>query len=166
MEKDYKLISEFLGKDHELNKCISAPQYKKCWYWLMPVVDKIEALEEDESWTISIELNSVIVWMHSPYVDSIRVVEASGDNKREATYRAVVEFIKYYNKTKTSISFEHENKSYTIDYTNELKNGDDWWHSYKVNGVMFDLHYCEDYNEIVVYLPNNNNKAIARKEIK
>jgi hypothetical protein len=70
------------------------------------------------------------------------------------------------NKNKTSISFEHENKSYTIDYGNELKNGDDWWHSYKVKGVMFDLHYNEDYNEILVCLPNTDYKAIARKEIK
>ena len=70
------------------------------------------------------------------------------------------------NKTKTIISFEHENNSYTIDYGNELTNGDDWWHSYKANGVMFDLHYDEDYNEILVYIPNTNYKVIARKEIK
>ena len=74
--------------------------FEYSWDWLMPVVDKIEALKGDESWTISTELNSVIVWMHSPYVDSIRLIEVSGDNKREATYKAVVLFIKEYNRNK------------------------------------------------------------------
>jgi hypothetical protein len=169
--KSNKLIAEFLGakpislgasveyemygiieciKDGVNEKHFFIPdemEFKESWDWLMPVVETCYHNGAEEN-----------------HIGDI--THALLDCDLEYTYNAVVEFIKWYNKTKTSISFEHENKSYTIDYTNELKNGDDWWHSYKVKGVMFDLHYCEDYNEIVVYLPNNNNKVIARKEIK
>lgn len=115
--KSNKLIAEFMGmKPHEHDYGImvfrtessgndicnvSDLEYHTSWDWLMPVVAKIESLEEDESWTISIELNSVIVWMHSPYMKKAKkIVKVTSINKREATYRAVVEFIKEYNKTK------------------------------------------------------------------
>ena len=182
-----KLIAEFLGakpislgasveyemygiieciKDGVNEKHFFIPdemEFKESWDWLMPVVEKINTMD-DFNYSVSINYHYTSIADNNTLYDIVDV-DADGDTQK-GCYKAVVEFIKWYNKTKTSISFEHENKSYTIDYTNELKNGDDWWHSYKVKGVMFDLHYCEDYNEIVVYLPNNNNKAIARKEIK
>ena len=41
-----KLIADFLGKDHELNQCIAAPDFHKSWDWLKPVVDKIEQIHK------------------------------------------------------------------------------------------------------------------------
>ena len=79
--KDNKLIAEFMGlnidrgvqsdyMEHEL-------KYDTSWDWLMPVVENIDHLQHEP--VVSIE--------HSLATRSI------GD-----TYKAVVEFIKLYNK--------------------------------------------------------------------
>jgi hypothetical protein len=81
-QENNKLIAEFLGKDHELNQCISAPQFHEEWNWLMPVVDKIKNIAvEDENIEMFYEVAN-----HIP--------------DRHETYNAVVEFINEYNKNK------------------------------------------------------------------
>ncbi len=121
-QENNKMIAEFLGKDHELNQCISAPQYYTSWYWLMPVVDKIEdrtatwmrygtkrIVSEGFKWvevgrfsyTVQIENKSVTIWKHSDQFDSKKIIEINGNTKREATYKAVVEFINQYNKNES-----------------------------------------------------------------
>jgi len=101
-QENNKLIAEFLGKDHELNQCISAPQYHTSWNWLMPVVDKIESIDiEGRCYTIAIEFDEATVWEFTPYEDAKRKIEASSNTKREATYKAVVEFINQYNKNES-----------------------------------------------------------------
>ncbi len=82
--------------------------YHKYWDWLMPVVDKIEDVSEGFKWvevewisyTFQIENKSVTIWKHSDRFDSKRIIEINGNTKREATYKAVVEFINQYNKNK------------------------------------------------------------------
>jgi len=81
-QENNKLIAEFLGKDHELNQCISAPQFHKDWYWLMPVVDKIENYLSENIGKVG-------------YFD-----ECLNSNELDVRYQAVVEFINQYNKNK------------------------------------------------------------------
>ena len=75
--KENKLIAEFLGKDHELNQCISAPDFHKSWDWLMPVVDKIEQVHEG----VPQELINLSLF-----------------STRDEVYKAVVQFITNKNK--------------------------------------------------------------------
>ena len=78
-------------------------EYHTSWDWLIPIVEKIESLNE----IVSIENNSCIIvnninteaheWfttMHNKNIDSGKI------SKIEATYYAVVEFIKWHNKNK------------------------------------------------------------------
>lgn len=84
-------------------------RYHKSWAWLMPVVDKIEDVSEGFKWvevewisyTFQIENKSVTIWKHSDRFDSKRIIEINGNTKREATYKAVVEFINQYNKNES-----------------------------------------------------------------
>ncbi len=72
-QENNKLIAEFLGKDHEFNQCLSAPQYHKSWDWLMPVVQKCYKIDNEEGF--------------DSLVDAVSTLDI------DATYNAVVEFI-------------------------------------------------------------------------
>ena len=124
-QENNKMIAEFLGKDHELNQCISAPQYYTEWDWLMPVVDKIEEM----GFTTSIKtsyarINPREMGRYDNYISFVGFneggwhsrnpcpsvdddidngYESKGHeiiNKRQAIYKAVVVFINWYNKNK------------------------------------------------------------------
>ena len=83
--KNNKFIAEFMECTHPFNEITDATLYKvsqgtfeldelkyhKSWDWLMPVVEKIYSLDA--------------------HIDFFRVINL------EATYKAVVEFIKQYN---------------------------------------------------------------------
>jgi hypothetical protein len=67
------------------------------WNWLMKVVDKIESFEDNNrcaKYNINIEQSFVEI-IDKNTDDTI--VETDADTKIEATYNAVIEFIKYYN---------------------------------------------------------------------
>ncbi len=71
-------------------------KFHSSWNWLMPVVEKIEGIKDDQGY-----LTKVKIWVnrcdivfgndvkHFPY--------KLGETKIEATYTAVIEFIKWYN---------------------------------------------------------------------
>jgi len=111
-----KLIAEFMGitpneagvyhvskhKGYDVENL----NYHTSWDWLMPVVEKIENL--------NFEIDGVITSadVHIVYGDC-RIVDEDGNglfefyshstdsgDKLGATYKAVVEFIKWYNKNK------------------------------------------------------------------
>ena len=68
------------------------------WDWLMPVVDKIESFE-DKNRCAKYNVNMLQCWVEIINNDtSEEIVEAEGINKLQATYHAVVEFIKHINK--------------------------------------------------------------------
>lgn len=108
MRSDEKLIAEFMGG--KLTESLGQPSwdlpnmeglqwvlfYDSSWDWLMPVVEKIEKF----SYRIAITTFSVII--HRVQKDEnpiIKFPSSKGDTfKREATYRAVVEYIKWYNQ--------------------------------------------------------------------
>ncbi len=115
--KENKIIAEFMGTEHtkkvrrEISKeNFNGYKYHKDWDWLMPVVDKIEGIDEElevfggnfikVSYSVQIENKSVTIWKHSDRFDSKRIIEVNGESKRSTTYNAVVEFINEYNQYK------------------------------------------------------------------
>ncbi len=106
-QENNKMIAEFLGKDHELNQCIAAPNFHKSWDWLMPVVDKIENFQDGEDGeSMRGHLYNFRIEQHFVYIldgESMDVIiEMNGDSKLEATYNAVVEFVNQYNKNEST----------------------------------------------------------------
>jgi len=119
--EENKLILEFLNTDvnndgtYELPKfgtirpngdfktSFTAEQTKfhKDWNWLMEVVDKIESTRDEKNngfFYVEIYTTLCIIFNNGNYLNEI--VSAEGKTKLEATYKAVVEFINYYNKNK------------------------------------------------------------------
>lgn len=107
------LIAEFMGYDtsrivselpvddrgyytDENGKWIYAAslQYKHSWDHLMKVVEKIESLG-----------HGVTIYRNGCHINDVKLFSVIGDNgfnhksKIEQTYRAVVEFIKWFNKS-------------------------------------------------------------------
>ncbi len=115
--QENKLIAEFMGletpdgcyfeyitKEGERSKATHfiLLEYHTSWDWLMPVVDKIESIDiEGRCYTIAIEFDEATVWEFTPYEDAKRKINAFSYTKREATYKAVVEFINQYNKNES-----------------------------------------------------------------
>jgi len=51
------------------------------------------------------------------------------------------------------VKFTHLEKEYAFVF---FSDDEDYWESITASdGVVFDFHYCEDYNQICVYLPND-----------
>ena len=82
IEDQNKLIAEFMGYQLKGRKLSDEMIYDTSWDWLMPVVEKVFVLSEDEeAWRMDIESGLTTL-------------------NRDETYRAVVEFIEHYNETK------------------------------------------------------------------
>jgi hypothetical protein len=68
-------------------------------------------------------------------------------------------------KTSNIIKFTYAKHKYSflLDSVEE-----DYWESLTApDGVVFDFHYCEDYNQICVYLPNDSTfNAIHTQKIR
>jgi hypothetical protein len=113
LRENNKLIADFMGKDHELNQCISAPLYHKEWNWLMPVVEKIETLgytfeknyqRVDKDWQSLIVKGNDILY------------QEFNDDSLKSSYYVVVEFIKWYNSDgKVVYPFNEGDDYWTIE---------------------------------------------------
>ena len=88
-----KLIAEFMGDDSLpiFGRRIIYKDYSKSWDWLMPVVEKINS-------TGRFEVN--IGYGHCNITDGEDKLTLSlqGKSTFNAIYKAVVEFINYYNR--------------------------------------------------------------------
>lgn len=98
---DNELIAEFMGCDtHQKNdRAYYIPllecyvtfdnlKYHKSWNWLMPVVEKIEK-----------DYHVTIRDRHCEIANADRAFIGREGNKLRSTYKAVVEFIKWYNNS-------------------------------------------------------------------
>ena len=123
--KDNKLIAEFMGAkpivlgnstEYEMYgivECIDdgvdekhffiphEMKYHTSWDWLMPVVEKIEDIENKEISTdiVKYHLYDVEIRQNVTTIHGTNIEETAGD-KLFNTYHAVVKFIKQYNKIK------------------------------------------------------------------
>lgn len=89
-----KLMAEFLGNTETHIKNfggIEKTKYHSDWNWLMSVVDKIESLG------YLVEIRENVCFIKTSEQDYFSELE---ETKRQAVYKACVEFIKWYNKQK------------------------------------------------------------------
>jgi hypothetical protein len=116
-----KLIAEFMGFELQknpnerwfnqwfTNDILNKPYHSRIeilhfdsdWNWLMEAVDKIESIGDEENngeYFFEIYKFGVTIFSNGNYVNEI--VDTTGKTKLEATYKAVVEFINYYNAIK------------------------------------------------------------------
>lgn len=104
---DNELIAEFMGnKDYILNDPKKLPgddlkylKYHCDWSWLMPVVEKINQAK------IGDEKFDVIIYRNTCHINDAMqiIIETTGKDMCECTYKAVVEFIKWHNENKKTV---------------------------------------------------------------
>ena len=106
--KDNKLIAEFMGvKSYEAsgytNFVYSEDNhrtevdlaYHDSWDWLMPVVEKIEGLRDENGNAYRFTID-----MCNAQIEETNIEILGGAFKIDTTYKAVVEFINHINKDK------------------------------------------------------------------
>lgn len=71
----------------------SLNRFKTDWNWLMPVVERIRALEEVENFNINITCDAIIEGHNL----DIHVYGDNKDNTLSIIYKTVIEFIGWYN---------------------------------------------------------------------
>tara|TARA_R110000823_G_C15589635_1_gene464065 strand:- start:249 stop:545 length:297 start_codon:yes stop_codon:yes gene_type:complete len=91
-----KLIAEFMGLETPNGIYF---EYHLYWDWLMPVVDKIECTPIDNDDNSDNFFNVMIEVFECNINGGDICICENGHTKREATYKAVVEFINEYNRT-------------------------------------------------------------------
>lgn len=79
---------------------INTLSFHNSWDWLMPVVEKIESIEDKNGYNIFwVKIDGVCCEIQQ--ADSLDIiVEVDCESKIEAVFMACVEFIKWYNQKK------------------------------------------------------------------
>ena len=102
IEVNDRMIEEFMLTSEGTDICLFDNTidyfFHKSWDWLIPVVEKIESLVDEKGCAI---YNVVIQQCFVEIIEnhtSDEIVNLDRDNKKDAIYDAVVEFIKYYNE--------------------------------------------------------------------
>ena len=93
MEKNNKLIAEFMGAATRPKHAYEFLRYDSDWDWLMPVVEKIQSL----GYEVQIRNTDCIIFQLLDTLKYKPIVDISSGNAKDSTYDAVVEFIKYQN---------------------------------------------------------------------
>ena len=94
---DIKAVDVYLKN----NKPITNFYYHSDWNWLMEVVEKIEGLHVANNVFI---VSNTIIHIHNKYTNELDVFIGKqqfanvAENKKENTYNACLEFIKWYNE--------------------------------------------------------------------
>ena len=115
-EEGNKLIAVFMGieilndwDDPDAINKISATsmlpkqiKYHSSWSWIMPVVEKIEGKEIDLNVSVVVKNERCKIYRHkdSDYEQAITPL-VIGENKIDAVYKSVIQFIQWYNEQKT-----------------------------------------------------------------
>ncbi len=147
---DHTAIAEFMEFIKEKNNhytikmggvfTVCAPfamKFNTDWNWLMPVIDKINSFTEpdnDDAFMFNVTINAALCEIHST-PESKRGFEEIVCNEHGATsieyvYLAIVDFIKWYNKQKTTEEtekgiYDHPEK-YTIKVVGRMKVVNTW----------------------------------------
>ena len=104
MEENNKLIAEFMGLSIDIFKALTIDKGVQAdymeWNWLMPVVEKIEYIESiTHGNQFQVIIREEEVGIYDKHTQThIVYIPADGESKLTNTYKAVVEFIKEYNK--------------------------------------------------------------------
>ena len=84
---------------------INKYQFHSSWDWLMPVVEKIELIDYVSVYFSKtyLGIHKIEISLHNPnykYQQVEKTVFIKDNNKLQATFKAVVQFIKWYNDNK------------------------------------------------------------------
>ena len=97
-----RLIAEFMAEEPEVLMqdlkragTLESMHYHDSWDWLMPVVERIDSRTPYDP-CVTVEYN----WCSIKTLNGEFNIEVVGNSRIEATYKAVVEFIKWYNENK------------------------------------------------------------------
>lgn len=74
-------------------------EYATNWSWLMPVVEKIEKLPG-----VSVHMQNDLCEIKPGLLRPLFTINVLAETKIEATYKAVVEFVQYYNSRDKQIN--------------------------------------------------------------
>lgn len=91
----------------ELGWDLGNGKYNSSWDWLMPVIDKIESIYDN---SIAVKINGIDCTISTgsqyaiAYPEKDCHIEIRGKNRFEATYKAVVKFIKWYNSNELRLN--------------------------------------------------------------
>lgn len=128
---DNELIAEFMQQSKDPDGTYHlAPEYDSSWDWLIPVVEKIESIHDDHHGYFGVHISSngcsiqgtnlhLAIDKLSEY-GAVYFSDYVLDSKLESTYRAVVEFIKWYKSKKSWYDVEAD-KVYK-EWMNDLAN--------------------------------------------
>lgn len=98
-EQGNKLIAEFMGKRRVYESTedifIENLKYHSSWDWLMPVVEKIETMN-DCSYSITLHFGMAFI-NDEGYRPHRILIRATGSNRLETTYNLVIKFIQWLN---------------------------------------------------------------------
>jgi len=116
LKTDNELIAEFMGGAistgrvifqtpplfHNCNWDVNHLVYHRSWDWLMPVVEKIESLRmvhggSNLTFSVEIHRNGCRIYRSWTTVDHPHFGWNQTGDKLRSTYKAVVDFIKWYN---------------------------------------------------------------------
>jgi len=167
-----KLIAEFMGvvfhddenQYYDNNGLYIGEElhYHTSWDWLMPVVEKIESLDYDFQIGGGIGV-ARIVDVSLNRTEVMREIEVSYPTKLEATYNAVVEFIKELDKEEerdtywyeVAVSYTNDEGTETIERKPSLNEAIDYaqkcelLHDDGVDFVFVDKWFCDSKGEVV-----------------
>ncbi len=104
-KENNKLIAEFMNVKHKtvFGKGKVYNGYDKSWDWLMPVVKKIEGFKVSsnddlmEGYMYNVRIEQYFVYILNGQTMDV-IIEMNGISKIDATYKAVVQFIKQLNR--------------------------------------------------------------------
>ena len=91
-----RLIAIFMDNYQKLSNDFQFGRFHLQWDWLMPVVEKIENLEEFR-FDITIRQKTITIFDKNNN-EEIYCFFGKGDNKLEVTYQGIIGFIKWYTK--------------------------------------------------------------------
>ena len=115
-QENNKLIAEFMGIESYPNRGYTMfifeednhrtdidLHYHTSWNWLMPVIEKINTMDD---YRFSVQIHHCLTDICDTNGGVKYIVDEQGHETIEATYKAVVEFIKQYNNNSFKTSSE------------------------------------------------------------
>ena len=108
METENRLIAEFMGYKKSIantwfkgNKIVQTTSFKydSDWNWLMKVVEKIESIKI-ETYKVRVDIYFNCCQIYPTHWDELISIYGNNETKLQTTYKAVIEFIKWYNEQK------------------------------------------------------------------
>lgn len=110
IEEKNRIIAEFMGVEftkigerfmasptpNEVGSCWEEQlKYHTSWDWLMPVVEKIESVRNEDGYHLIVCIEGTVCKIQNE--DGSIIVDADDVSKMAAIYKAVVQFIEWYN---------------------------------------------------------------------